>query len=106
MMEIAITARSTPENAPSPPIVRRAFTVPTRLSKAAKPPPEAGVHGAETLFAHARCKIVSFNSGLKRPSSAGRDQYERSEPVGTLPWATTTERTIAAGMTYVVRMEY
>lgn len=98
-MKVA-TAPSTPENAPSPPVIRRAFTVPTKLtgiSKAAAKAPEADGQGAETLFAHSRCKIVSFNAGTKRPISAGRDQPVNQEPVGTLPWATTTERTIAAG---------
>lgn len=100
MMEIA-TAPSTPENATSLPVIRRAFTVPSRLAgfrQAAKATPEADRHSADTLFAHNRCKIVSFHTGAKRPSSAGRDQAEIAEPVGTLPWATTTERTIAAGM--------
>ncbi|KAL8793631.1 MAG: hypothetical protein Q9195_003783 [Heterodermia aff. obscurata] len=103
-MEVAATTPSTPDNAHSPPIIRRAFTVPTRLSSAARSPTEAGAQGAETLFAHPRCRIVSFNSGLKRPSSAGRDQHESAEPVGTLPWASTTERTIAAGPLRIYRV--
>ena len=100
MMELA-TAPSTPENATSPPVIRRAFTVPSRLAgfrQAARATPEADRQSADTLFAHNHCKIVSFNTGAKRPSSAGLDQAESAEPVGTLPWTTTTERTIAAGM--------
>ena len=100
-MNIA-TAPSTPENAISPPVIRRAFTVPSKLSgprEAAKKTPEPDRQRTETLFAHNHCKIVSFNSGAKRPTSAGREQEEAKEPVGTLPWATSTERTIAAGRT-------
>ncbi|KAL8822894.1 MAG: hypothetical protein Q9191_006383, partial [Dirinaria sp. TL-2023a] len=95
------TAPSTPENAKSPPIFRRAFTVPTRissLSKATVPLREAEVQGAETLFAHEYCRIVSFSTGFRRPSSSGGGYNGNLEedPVGTLPWASLTERTIAA----------
>ena len=99
-MEIA-TAPSTPENAISPPVIRRAFTVPPKLAgftRASSVASDAVVRGADTLFAHNHCKIISFNSVSKPPISAGRDENESKELVGTLPWATNTERTIAAGM--------
>lgn len=96
------TAPSTPDNTKSPPIFRRAFTVPTRfssLSKTETPLREAEVQGAETLFAHEYCRIVSFSTGFRRPSSSGSGYNGNLEedPVGTLPWASLTERTIAAG---------
>lgn len=96
------TAPATPENAKSPPIFRRAFTVPTRFAGGSKTPAplrEAEAQGAETLFAHEHCRIVSFSTGFRRPSSSGSGYNGNLEddPVGTLPWASLTERTIAAG---------
>lgn len=99
-MDIA-TAPSTPDNAKSPPIIRRAFTAPTRLAgypRVATPIRDAQAQGAETLFAQDRCRIVSFSSGVKQPRNLGSSHNDRlNEPVGVLPWASLTERTIAAG---------
>jgi len=99
-MEIA-TAPSTPDNAKSPPIIRRAFTAPTRLAgypRVSIPIREAQAQGAETLFVQDRCRIVSFSCGVKRPRSSGNNHNDTlDEPVGVLPWASLTERTIAAG---------
>lgn len=58
--------------------------------------------GAETLFAHHAAKIVSFSTATsscrRHPSvSDGRSEY-REEAAGSLPWASLTEQTMAAGM--------
>lgn len=96
------TAPATPEHAKSPPVFRRAFTVPTSVARVSKTPiplREVEAQAAETLYSHTRCRIVSFSTGFRRPSSSGSG-YNSSleeEPVGTLPWASLTERTIAAG---------
>jgi len=99
-MDIA-TAPSTPDNARSPPIIRRAFTAPTRFARYPRDPTpirDPQVQGAETLFAQDRCRIVSFSCGVKRPTSSGSSHNDKlHEPVGVLPWASLTERTIAAG---------
>lgn len=102
------TAPTTPESAVPPmPSIRRAFTVPAKLtgdSRARGSTNETEEQGAETLFAHSGVRIVSFTalSTTSRPGSSsgrGRAQLE-DEPIGTLPWASSTERTIAAGMGY------
>ncbi|KAL8933168.1 MAG: hypothetical protein Q9211_005925 [Gyalolechia sp. 1 TL-2023] len=55
---------------------------------------------AETLYAHNAGKIVSFHPpvhGTRRHSSVEQGYSAlQDEPVGTLPWASPTERTIAA----------
>ena len=103
------TAPATPENvAPPMPSMRRAFTVPTKLTdhiRARGLTHEAEEQEAETLFAHSSARIVSFSPLLttsKLRSSPGRGRAEHDdEPIGTLPWASSTERTIAAGLGYV-----
>lgn len=109
-MEIA-SAPTTPENTGSPRVLRRSFTAPIRstgFSKLTEPFRETEGEGAETLFTHNAGRIVSFNtypSQERRHSSLGhgiRDQQD--EPVGSLPWISTTERTIAAGSTLSVQL--
>lgn len=96
------TAPSTPERAPGTPFIRRAFTAPIKLARQAIPSSEPEAQGAETLFAHNTARIVSFTTSTgigRRHSSVTDSQYEfgTEEPAGTLPWASLTERTIAAG---------
>ncbi|KAI9779966.1 MAG: hypothetical protein M1835_004600 [Candelina submexicana] len=86
----------------SPYVMRRAFTLPTRLTESpnAGKPTRREAEGIEILFAHTSGKIVSFspNSSTSRPnSSSGQASRDREDAVGTLPWASPTERTIAAG---------
>lgn len=92
------SAPSTPERAAPPPFIRRSFTAPTRSI----PLPQETVDGAETLYAHGAGKIVSFNnltSLPRRHSSISNGRAElQEEPVGTLPWFSTTERTLATGV--------
>ena len=95
------SAASTPERATPSPFIRRSFTAPIRSSRSI-PLPEETVDGAETLYAHGAGRIVSFNnptSLARRHSSISNGRAElQEEPVGTLPWFSTTERTLAAGM--------
>lgn len=95
------SAPSTPERASHPPLIRRSFTAPIRSSRSV-PLSDGTVDGAETLYAHVAGKIVSFNnptSVARRHSSISNGRAElQEEPIGTLPWFSTTERTIAAGI--------
>ncbi|CAD6569134.1 MAG: hypothetical protein ASARMPREDX12_002215 [Alectoria sarmentosa] len=101
------SAPSTPERATPPPFIRRSFTAPIRPSRSI-PVSEETVDGAETLYAHGAGKIVSFNnltSLARRHSSISNGRAElQEEPVGTLPWFSTTERTLAAGPLRIYRV--
>lgn len=103
------SAPSTPEKANHPPFIRRSFTAPIRSPRSI-PFPEETADGAETLYAHGTCKIVSFNnpaSFARRHSSISDGRAElQEEPVGTLPWFSTTERTLAAGKFHYVQIEF
>jgi len=101
------TAPSTPDGA-APPILRRAFTVPTKLTKSNtfknySHTAEAAV--VDTLFTH-HGKIISFSpsSSNSRPRSSSGPQSVDSDrdSIGSLPWVSYTERTVAAGMLYAV----
>lgn len=102
-MEVA-SAPSTPENTIYPHVMRRSFTAPTISRGLARTPPnrEPAIEGAETLFAHPAGKIVSFttfSTSTRRHSSFIPERTSlQDEPSGTLPWASATERTLAAGM--------
>ena len=95
------SAPSTPDRAPQQPPIRRSFTAPIRSSKSRFPISEEAAEDTENLFAHNACKIVSFSTSssyITKHSSVSDGRSEsQDEPVGTLPWRTTTERTIAAG---------
>lgn len=102
-MEV-VTAPSTPENSIPHHAFRRSFTAPPRSQSLAKTPSsnrETGAEHAETLFAHNVSKVVSFNTptdSTRRHSSVSpRISDLLDPPSGTLPWASVTERTIAAG---------
>ena len=99
------SAPSTPERAIQPPFIRRSFTAPIRSLRSA-PLSDGTVDGAETLYAHAAGKIVSFTNPASLPQrhssiSNGRAELQE-EPVGTLPWFSSTERTIATGILHPV----
>lgn len=100
------SAPSTPERANHPPFIRRSFTAPIRSPRSI-PFPEETADGAETLYAHGACKIVSFNNPVsfaRRHSSISDGRAElQEEPVGTLPWFSTTERTLAAGRFHYIQ---
>ena len=104
-MEVA-SAPTTPENSGSAHLLRRSFTAPVRsigFSKATEPFRQTEGRGVETLFTHNAGRIVSFTvylSAIGRHSSLGHERFnQQDEPVGSLPWASATERTIAAGYT-------
>ncbi|KAL9003284.1 MAG: hypothetical protein Q9188_003844 [Gyalolechia gomerana] len=94
---------STPDRSQAPPAFHRSFTVPSRSNISPRSSPaarQAVEEEAETLYAHNAGKIVSFNppfNGTRRHSSVEQGYSAlQDEPVGTLPWASPTERTIAA----------
>ncbi|KAI9871450.1 MAG: hypothetical protein M1830_002904 [Pleopsidium flavum] len=97
------TAPSTPDGTP-PPILRRAFTVPAKLTKSVASKnysQTAETAVVETLFTHQYGKIISFSpsSSSSRPSSGSGPPRVDSDgdSIGSLPWVSYTERTIAAG---------
>ncbi|KAL9041808.1 MAG: hypothetical protein Q9214_003980 [Letrouitia sp. 1 TL-2023] len=100
-MEV-LAAPSTPDNPQAHPSIRRSFTLPNRPNSSPKSSPPAGAAGAiDTLYTHHAARIVFFSpmvGGPRRHSSVeqGHSAQEK-DPVGILPWASLTERTIAAG---------
>ncbi|KAL8816225.1 MAG: hypothetical protein Q9223_004734 [Gallowayella weberi] len=107
-MEVLSPLTPTPDQ---PPTIRRSFTTPTRLNRTPKTSPtarEVAEEDTETLYAHNAAKIVSFNppqTGTRRHSSVEQGHSAlQDEPVGTLPWASATERTIAAGPLRIYRV--
>lgn len=103
---------STPQNTNPSHAVRRSFTAPPK----SKSSPssilairEAEAEGAETLFAHHACRIVSFNLSSRvwrrHSSLTNRGSELSTEPVGILPWASTTETTVSTGVTYQTGFE-
>ncbi|KAG8529392.1 uncharacterized protein KY384_006028 [Bacidia gigantensis] len=100
------SAPSTPDRGLHPFQIRRAFTAPIKGSKRPSLPAEAEAQGAETLFEHTAAKIVSFNtsgsSGRQFSAASHAWSQGNEEPPDSLPWASLTERTIAAGNVYRV----
>ncbi|KAF2102239.1 hypothetical protein NA57DRAFT_73671 [Rhizodiscina lignyota] len=112
----AISSPSTPET-PAPrirPVSLRSSTVPTKLIEGhstSSPTSATGTVGTdkdlEILFAHVSGKIVSFttSSSTSRPSSSSsRGTAADKDVIGTLPWASPTERTVAAGPLQIYRV--
>jgi hypothetical protein len=99
------TPDQTPRNAQTG--LNRSFTLPTRLAASATPasPSEAEIgaaDGIETLYVHPAAKVVKFAASAGRSGSknVGPDRPE----AGILPWATSTERTIANGPLEIYRV--
>ncbi|KAL9000867.1 MAG: hypothetical protein Q9169_000622 [Polycauliona sp. 2 TL-2023] len=92
--------------ADQPPAIRRLFTAPS--PKTSPSPRDVAEEAAETLYAHHAGRIVSFSppiSGTRRHSSVEHGHVVlQDEPAGTLPWASATERTIAAGPLRIYRV--
>ncbi|KAL8833061.1 MAG: hypothetical protein Q9170_004523 [Blastenia crenularia] len=106
-----ILSPSTPDHSQTPPAFRRSFTVPSRSTDSPRSSPtsrQAVEEEAETLYAHSAGKIVSFNppiNGTRRHSSVEQGYSAlQDEPVGTLPWVSATERTMAAGPLRIYRV--
>ncbi|KAI4234710.1 MAG: hypothetical protein LQ349_003625 [Xanthoria aureola] len=103
-MDVLPPPASNPPN--QPPAFRRLFTAPVpRTSPSIQ---ELAEDAAETLYAHNAGRIVSFSppiTGTRRHSSLEQGHVAlHHEPVGTLPWASPTERTIAAGPLRIYRV--
>ena len=103
------SAPSTPERGAAPYLVRRSFTAPIKSTRTSSPLREAAVAGAETLYVHPSGKIVSFSSNssklVRRHSSVSDTKSDFQDEVsGSLPWASITERTIAAGPLQIYRV--
>lgn len=110
-MDVLPRLPSTPDRPQAPPAFHRSFTVPSRAFDSPRSSPtarQAVEEEAETLYAHNAGKIVSFNppsSGTRRHSSVEQGYSAlQDEPVGTLPWASATERTMAAGSLRIYRV--
>ena len=93
--------------------MNRSVTVPTRLTTIASPrngpPAEIGAaDGIETLYVHPRASIIKFStasSGSRPSSSSGSPRsFPNHQSTGTLPWASPTERTLAAGPLEIYRV--
>ncbi|MCJ1391956.1 hypothetical protein MMC18_004823 [Xylographa bjoerkii] len=103
-MALSIAGPATPS-----PLLRRSFTLPSRLANAQKPDSygKAGDSDTiETLFAHPSSRIVSFSPShsYTKPRSNSHARVDQEDgPIGTLPWASHAERTIAAGPISVYR---
>ena len=95
------SAPATPERTGAPHAFRRSFTAPPRAPRASLTLDGPEDQKAETLYSHPAGKIVSFstsNRSVQRHSSISDTKSEfQDEPIGILPWASITERTIAAG---------
>ncbi|KAL6721299.1 hypothetical protein ACLMJK_000401 [Lecanora helva] len=102
------SAPSTPEKAGLSPSIRRSFTAPIGTTKSAARITRGPGDDAETLYTHSAGKIISFthsSNAARRHSSVSNGRAEfQEEPSGTLPWASTTERTIAAGPLQIYRV--
>ena len=98
------TSPSTPEQPPAPRLgLGRSATLPSKFlagsARRSSEPASPGPSDCETLFVHPTVKVVKFDAkptGASRPSlSPGRGDARND--VGTLPWTTPTEMTVAAG---------
>ncbi|KAI9757048.1 MAG: hypothetical protein M4579_003617 [Chaenotheca gracillima] len=85
------------------PPVRRSATLPITLSGAAdkSSPTQDDLSKVVELFAHPSGKIVAFSSPpsmvTRTPPSSGGRRPAESETIGTLPWASRTEKVLCAG---------
>ena len=96
------SAPTTPERPTQAPGFRRAFTAPIKSSKTPSQRKDKQDDNADTLFAHDAATIISFTASQpadRRDSLASKVQDGSiMQYSGTLPWASLTERTVAAGM--------
>jgi len=106
-----MSSPSTPEHAPPSlatsqhPLtqVRRVHTLPTKLFDPTKTPPQVhhdSTDAIDVLLNLSFAKVVQFETAApnSRPSSsAGGSPTKANDDDGTIPWATPSERTLAAG---------
>ncbi|MCJ1416742.1 hypothetical protein MMC32_003080 [Xylographa parallela] len=97
------------EPATPSPLLRRSFTLPPRLANVQQPQSYARSADSDTivtLFAHPSSKIVKFSpsSNYTKPRSNSHARVDQEDgPIGTLPYASHVERTLAAGPISVCR---
>ncbi|KAK5138078.1 hypothetical protein LTR08_005876 [Meristemomyces frigidus] len=106
-----MAAPATPENEKLPRRVamNRSFTLPPKLANHSKVAEIGAADGIETLYVHPSASIIKFtiygHGSTSRPgSSAGPPRASSQQPSGTLPWASITERTVAAGPLEIYRV--
>ncbi|KAJ4346514.1 uncharacterized protein N0V89_010444 [Didymosphaeria variabile] len=98
-------ASQAPASRPAPPAVsnatvRRSFTLPARIAtKSPSPAPASSTDGIETLFVCTSTKIVSFTASAssRRASPSRRHSANHDDAAPSIPWRSTTERTLAVG---------
>ncbi|KAF7190650.1 hypothetical protein HII31_07809 [Pseudocercospora fuligena] len=83
--------------------VTRSFTIPTAKRAASTGAAIGETEGVETLFVHPNTKVIRFTSSSRPGSSAGTPS-PGGRGQGTLPWATNTEKTMAAGPLEIYRV--
>jgi hypothetical protein len=97
---------STPDGGPRSRGIARSFTLPSKLATPSRNAPTAEIgaaDGIETLFVHPTANVVKFTTsgpGSTSPRSAAFS----GRAAGTLPWASPTERTMAAGQLEIYRV--
>ncbi|KAL5392868.1 hypothetical protein DPSP01_000563 [Paraphaeosphaeria sporulosa] len=103
------TPGASPANAPpaarnAP--VRRSFTLPARIaSKSPSRAPASSTDGIETLFVCTSTKIVQFSaSASTRRASPSRRHGANDDDAPSIPWRSTTERTLAVGPLRIYRV--
>lgn len=107
-----MSSPSTPQHAPPLPqspsltAIRRVHTLPTRLVDPTKTPPQIN-HAAEaieTLLNLNFAKVVAFEAVTpnSRPTSSAGPTSDTDEGI---PWATPSERTLAAGKNSFVQLQ-
>nr|POE93371.1 hypothetical protein CFP56_19383 [Quercus suber] len=105
-MTPATPDRSTPHRLTT---MNRSFTLPTKMTSPNVLPPTAGIgaaDGIETLYTVPKASIIKFSTAGFRPSSAPGSSRDAAgaQSSGTLPWASPTERTMAAGPLEIYRV--
>ncbi|KXT11404.1 hypothetical protein AC579_216 [Pseudocercospora musae] len=83
--------------------VTRSFTNPTASRASSTGAAIGETEGVETLFVHPNTKVIRFTSSSRPGSSAGTPS-PGGKGQGTLPWATNTEKTMAAGPLEIYRV--
>src|ERR1700761_6959462 len=100
MMASPPTSPSTPDNTPQRMRAGRSFTLPPNASNVANPANASAENAAAgdigVLFTHPSIHIRQFSSQITSPGGPQGAQ-------GSLPWASPTENTVAAGPMEIYR---
>ncbi|KAH9841299.1 Inheritance of peroxisomes protein 1 [Teratosphaeria destructans] len=107
-MSMSNTSPSTPTAKSHRTAVNRSFTVPAKMATTSPNGPTAEIgaaQGIETLYVHPSANVIKFTtSGPWSRSRSSGDRPSSSSGGGTLPWASLTERTMAAGPLEIYRV--